>query len=313
MDRVAVDLERSIVGVSPAIVALREYLPKVARSRATVLIVGDTGTGKERVARAVHDLSPRRSGPFVAVNAAAMPDGLVEAELFGHERGAFTGAIGDAKGVFARADAGTLFLDEISEMSRHAQARLLRVLESREVTPVGAVRPVPVDVRVVAATNQPLEELVERGAFRRDLFFRLNVARMELTPLRERPEDIPPLLEHAIGELNRRDGCAVRPPEGECLRRLMEYEWPGNVRELRNLVEATFIDPPRGRIGLADLPPAFRRIFERHVGPSRQERDRMIDALEGANWNKAAAAKQLNCSRMTLYRRLKKYDVERSS
>jgi DNA-binding NtrC family response regulator len=305
------DLAETIVGVSPTIVALRAYLPKVARSSATVLITGSTGSGKERIAQAIHELGPRAERPFVALNCAALPDGLVESELFGHERGAFTGAVTASVGHVARADGGTLFMDEIGEMSAHAQAKLLRVLETRKVQPVGAGRAVPVDVRFIAATNRPLESLVADGAFRTDLYYRLNVARLSLPPLKERREDIPLLLDHAIGHLNARDRCSVGRPDPELLRCLVAYEWPGNVRELNNLVESIFIDPPQGPIGLAHLPPTFREMFARYRTSVASERDQLVLALQQTNWNKVQAARHLKWSRMTLYRRLAKYELHR--
>ena len=307
------DLAEAIVGVSPAITALRAYLPKVARSSATVLITGATGSGKERIAEAIHALGPRADGPFVAVNCAALPDTLIESELFGHERGAFTGAIAASTGHLARADHGTLFLDEIGEMSAHAQAKLLRVLETRKVQPVGGSRSIAVDIRVIAATNLPLEALVTSGGFRVDLYYRLNVARLELPPLKDRREDIPLLLRHAIGERNAREQCAVGAPDPELLHCLMAHDWPGNVRELNNLVEAIFIDPPQGQIGLRHLPSVFRAMFVRYQTSVASERDRLICALEQTHWNKAKAAKQLQWSRMTLYRKLTKYRIDRSA
>ncbi len=291
--------------------ALRAYIPKVARSTATVLITGETGSGKERVARVVHTLGPRGRHSFIAINCAALPDSLIESELFGHERGAFTGAITASKGHIVQADGGTLFLDEVGEMSPHAQAKLLRVLETREVVPVGAGRAVPVDFRLIAATNQPLEALMTARQFRADLYYRLNVARLDLPPLRDRREDIPLLLAHAIDELNVLHRSSVGAPDHELLGCLMAHDWPGNIRELRNLVEAIFIDPPPGRISLNNLPPIFRDMFRHYQRSSSSERDRLIGMLEQTNWNKAEAAKQLKWSRMTLYRKLAKYRVDR--
>ncbi|MHB8789217.1 MAG: sigma-54 interaction domain-containing protein [Desulfobulbaceae bacterium] len=306
------NLAEMIVGSSPAMVRLRAYLPKVARSPATVLIMGVTGTGKERVATAIHQLGPRRTKPFVAINCAALPEGLVESQLFGHERGAFTGAVQGFKGHIVQGGGGTIFLDEIGEMSLNAQAKLLRVLETREVLPLGAGRPLVVDIRFIAATNQPLETLVEQKKFRIDLYYRLNVARLELPPLKERSEDIPLLLKYTIQEMNQRTHCSVGSPDSELLECLMAHDWPGNVRELRNLVEAVFIDPPLGSIGLKDLPPVFRDMFSRYRTTPPSERKKMLDALQNTNWNKAEAAKQLNWSRMTLYRKLAKYRIDRS-
>jgi DNA-binding NtrC family response regulator len=299
-----------LAGVSPAITALRAYLPKVARSRATVLITGDTGTGKERVARAIHELGTRSRKRFVAVNCAALPDSLIESELFGHVRGAFTGAISAMAGRFEQADGGTIFLDEIGEMTQHAQAKLLRALETQEVTPIGAERAVPVDVRVIAATNQALEDLVADNRFRIDLFYRLNVVRLALPPLRDRREDIPVLLNYEIALRNAQEESGVGEPNQELLECLMAYSWPGNVRELRNLVEAVFIDPPTGAIGLDHLPPSFRGMFAKFRTTGSSERDRMLGALRATHWNKSEAAKHLHWSRMTLYRKLEKYHLE---
>jgi DNA-binding NtrC family response regulator len=307
------DLTETIVGVSPAISALRAYLPKVARSSATVLITGATGSGKERIAQAIHDIGPRAARPFVPINCAALPEALIESELFGHERGAFTGAVSASPGHIVRADGGTLFMDEIGEMSWHAQAKLLRVLETRIVQPVGAGRPRPVDVRVIAATNQALESLVEAGRFRPDLYYRLNVARLVLPLLRDRREDIPLLFRHAVHELNVRERRMVGAADPELMACLVAYEWPGNVRELRNLVESVFIDPPDGPIGLEHLPPVFQEMFARYRSGPVTERERLLVALEQTNWNKAEAAKNLKWSRMTLYRRLAKYRLHRSA
>jgi two-component system response regulator HydG len=299
-----------IVGESPAMATLAAYIPKVARSRAPVLVTGETGTGKERVAQAVHALSPRSAKPFVVINCGALPDSLIESELFGHARGAFTGAVGALRGKLIDADEGTLFLDEIGEMSLYAQARLLRVLETQEVHPLGGGPPRRVDIRVVAATNRHLEDEVAAQRFRADLFYRLNVARLNIPPLRERPGDVALLARHVIEEFNQRDNVHVKEPDPDLLAALMAYDWPGNVRELRNVIEAVFIDPPAGPVGFEHLPAAFRLQF----GPYRQttpasERTRLIDALERTNWNKAEAAKALNWSRMTVYRKLVKYDV----
>ena len=302
-------LENAIVGVSPAMSALRAYLPKVALSRATVLVTGETGTGKERVAEAIHALSSRASGRLVVVNCGALPDSLIESELFGHVRGAFTGAHATTRGKVAEAKGGTLFLDEIGELSLFAQTKLLRVLETHEVQAVGSTRSERVDVRVVAATNRDPEAEVAAGRFRADLFYRLNVARLIIPPLRDRPADIPLLVQHVVTEFNRRDGRSVGALAGPIIDCLLSHPWPGNVRELRNLVESVFIDPPEGVLRLEHLPPAFQRLFARYRGTPESERGRMMQALELAQGNKAEAARALNCSRMTLYRKLAKYHV----
>jgi len=307
---VAGHLRDTLVGASEAMVALRDYLPKVARSAATVLVTGETGTGKERVARTIHDLSPRARKPFVAVNCAALPDALVESELFGHERGAFTGAVGARVGLIAHADGGTLFLDEIGEMHPHAQAKLLRVLETREVQPVGTSRSVPVDVRVIAATNRPLESLVAAAGFRTDLFYRLNVVRLDVPPLRERAADIPLLFGHLVARLNTRDAQHVGQPDAELLACLEAHAWPGNVRELANLVEAIFVDPPAGAVTLEALPPPFRKLLAGYRNVAGTERDRLVRVLQETRWNKAEAARQLKWSRMTLYRKITQHRLE---
>ncbi|MEW6574988.1 sigma-54 interaction domain-containing protein [Sphingorhabdus buctiana] len=304
------DARDGLFGTSPAIAELRSYLAKVAMSDATVLVTGETGTGKERVAHAVHNMGPRAKGPFVSVNCAAIPEALLESELFGHRRGAFTGATSDFAGRFAEAHGGTLFLDEIGEMSAPGQAKLLRVLEDREIAPVGSSSRRKVDIRLVAATNSELEDMVNCRSFRADLYYRLNVVRIELPPLRDRPEDILPILDHFIGLQNRRRELNVGRPNPQLLARMCRYDWPGNVRELRNLVEAMFVDPPSGRsVGLSDLPPAFRRLFTEHPRAGKGERERLAEVLRETNWNKMAAAREMNWSRMTLYRKLAKYDL----
>ena len=302
-------LEETLVGDSPAMRDLRAYLPKLARSSATVLIGGESGTGKECVAEMLHRLGPGAQRQFVAVNCAALPEGLVESELFGHEKGAFTGALLARKGYFREADGGTLFLDEIGDMPASTQAKLLRVLERREVTPVGSSQPIPVGVRVVAATNQPLHDLVAAQRFRADLYYRLNVAPIGLPPLRERKEDIPVLFDHAIRRLNLRDRCRVGRPDRELLQCLDAHDWPGNVRELNNIVEGIFIDPPDGTVTLQHLPPAFRTLLGDYQRSSADERSRMLAALEETRWNKAEAARHLQWSRMTLYRKLSQYGI----
>jgi transcriptional regulator with PAS, ATPase and Fis domain len=299
----------TIVGVSESMVRLREYIQKVARSDANVLITGETGTGKERAAEIIHKVGPRKAHPFVCVNCAAIPDTLLESELLGHERGAFTGASEAVLGKLRIANGGTVFLDEIGEMSPAGQAKILRVLESREVFPLGAQRPVAVDVRFIAATNRTLEPLIAENKFRQDLYYRLNVARINLPPVKERKEDIVHLLMHYVGELNDRHNARVGRPSSELLRVLTEDDWPGNVREIRNLVEAVFIDLPSGPISLSDLPECFHTIFGRAITAVPTERDMILAALHEAKGNKSKAADHLHWSRMTLYRKLTKYSI----
>jgi transcriptional regulator with PAS, ATPase and Fis domain len=299
-----------LLGSSEAMDHLRRYLAKVANCDATVLITGETGTGKERAAAAVHRLSPRAAGPFVPVNCAAVPDSLFESEMFGHERGAFTGAQNAFAGHFVEATGGTIFLDEVSELPLGGQAKLLRVLEDRTVTPVGSLRRRPVDIRVVAASNEKLEDMVSERRFRADLFYRLNVARVEIPPLRDRPEDIGLIIDHFVASHNRRSDLRVGRPDPLLLESMRHYRWPGNVRELRNMIEALFIDPPQGRpFSLHDLPPSFRRLFEVQRPNSETERDQLVSVLRQTNWNKMEAARQMRWSRMTLYRKLAKYQL----
>jgi transcriptional regulator with PAS, ATPase and Fis domain len=288
---------------------LRAYIRKVAQSDANVLITGETGTGKERVAASIHAESRRRSQPFVSINCAAIPDSLFESELFGFNRGAFTGAQEAQLGKLRSAQGGTFLFDEIGEMNLGAQAKVLRVLENREVFPLGAPRVAAVDLRFIAASNVDLEPLVSQNRFRRDLYYRLNVARLQLLPLREHKEDIPELIGHYVKEFNQRYNFQVEKPTQEVLDRLMDYDWPGNVRELRNLVEVVFIDPPKGSIALSDLPPPFRRLFGGQLRAVIPERERLMSALYQTNWNKTKAAAQLKWSRMNLYRKLSKYHI----
>jgi DNA-binding NtrC family response regulator len=248
-------------GLSGDTEALREVLVKIeqiAPVTSTVLIEGESGTGKELVARGIHRLGPRRNRPFIGVNVGALAETLLESELFGHEKGAFTGAAERRLGRFELADGGTLFLDEIGDIPPSTQVKLLRVLEEREVTRVGGVQSIPVNVRVIAATNRPLRELVEEGAFRSDLYYRLNVLSMYLPPLRERKSDIPVLVRRFIAEFSRRHDKAFHGISADAMEMLARYAWPGNVRELRNLVESMVVLAPGHEIGVADIPPHIR-------------------------------------------------------
>jgi DNA-binding NtrC family response regulator len=304
--------ETPLIGSSAAIAAVRNYVGMLARSDVNVLISGPTGTGKELVANSIHQASRRRSAPFMSVNCAAIPDSLLESELFGYERGAFTGAEESYPGKLRLADKGTVFLDEIGEMSPLGQAKILRVLETQEIFPLGARRMTKIDVRFLAATNQELEPMIQRHAFRQDLFFRLNVGRIEMPSLRERPEDILELFQHFVRTLNPQRSTQVEAPTPELAEQLTSYQWPGNVRELRNCVEAVFINPPNGPIGLEHLPQSFQRIFRSHRIDSLSERDAIISALSRTNWNKKMAARELKWSRMTLYRKLEKHNIRSS-
>jgi DNA-binding NtrC family response regulator len=304
---------RELVGVSSALRELRSYLLKVARSECNVLVTGETGTGKEVVVRLLHQASPRAARPLVCLNCAAVPDLLLESELFGYERGAFTGATSSKDGKAQLADGGTLLLDEIGEMSLCAQAKILRMIESREIQRLGARAPIPVDVRIVAATNEELEEKVRQRAFRADLYFRLNVARIHLPPLRDRKEDLGPLIGHFVTELNQRCRLEVRGCTEGALDVLRRHDWPGNVRELRNVLEAAFINQP-ATIDVEHLPPTLATASGGDSGNGNGngdsvERERLLAALSQAHGNKSVAAKTLHCSRMTLYRRLERFGL----
>ena len=302
-----------MVASSAIVRRIDEYLTRVAARDVTVLITGETGTGKELVAGLIHERSHRRGHRLVAVNCAAIPETLLESELFGHEPGAFTGAVGSRSGLLQQADRGTLFLDEVGDLGQVAQAKVLRAIEVREIYRVGGKRPIPLDLRIIAATNLDLDRAVDEARFRRDLYFRLSVVRVHLPPLRERPADVAALVNHYLAELNSASGAAVPGINDETLDALQAYPWPGNVRELKNLLEAVFVTPPARSIAMADLPEPFVcRLRELRSMPDADRR-RLLDALTTANWNKSQAAGLLNWSRMTVYRKMAKYSLVRQS
>ncbi len=301
-----------ILGRSEAICDLRSQLPKIARSNAPALITGETGTGKEHIARQIHSQSARADRPFVAINCAAIPDTLFESELFGFERGSFTGAMVAQQGKARLADGGTLFLDEIGDLTPFNQTKILRLLEEKEAYPIGAAKPQRIDIRIIAATNVQVEEAVADGRFRSDLYYRLNVARIDVPALSARPEDIEVYIDHFIRRFNADCRTSVSGLERQLLEVLSDYDWPGNVREVRNFVEAVFIDPPDGPITLRDIPNAFAHLRRSYSHTGLDEREMMIAALEETNWNKAKAAETLHWSRMTLYRKLTKYNLAQS-
>jgi len=297
-----------LIGTSLSTRSVREAIRRAAGTHSNVLITGETGTGKELVAELIHRNSARRSRPMVCINCAAIPDTLLESELFGYERGAFTGAVTSTPGKLEQAAGGTIFFDEIGDMSPYAQAKILRAIESREVHRLGGRRPIRLDVRVIAATNRDLDDLAMKDAFRKDLYFRINVVRVHVAPLRERKGDVPPLIEHYVREFNHSFHCNVRDLEPETLDRLVAYEWPGNVRELRNVIESAFGSRHSARIVWLDLPEWLRRrLGERVASPGEQER--IISALAATSWNKSKAAAKLHWSRMTLYRKIAKYQI----
>jgi two-component system response regulator AtoC len=308
----------NIAGQSSAMQQVFDTVQQVAPSRATVLITGETGTGKELIAHAIHNLSPRKNGPFVAVHAAALSSTLLESELFGHEKGAFTGAVERRVGRFELADGGTLFLDEVGEIEPAMQVKILRVLEERAFERVGGSKTLQVDVRLIAATNRDLKKLVSEGKFRDDLFYRLSVVAVNLPPLRERREDIPLLVRTFLDEFSRENNKTVRELTPEALNVLMAYDWPGNVRELRNAVEQMVVLARADRLTVRDVPAAIRggadltKISVVRTGMTVEEAERqlIIQALKETGGNRTRAAKKIGISRRTLHRKLKQYGLE---
>lgn len=310
----------SIVGESDAILEAKERVRVVAGTDLSVLITGETGTGKELFAHAIHNESARKDFTLVSINCASIPEALVESELFGYEEGSFTGAKkGGKPGKFEQADKGSIFLDEISELAYPAQAKLLRVLQEMEFERVGGTRPVKVDVRVIAATNTPLNRLVREGKFRRDLFFRINSFPIYIPPLRERPEDILPLTYHFINQVNQEIGTEIEGITREAERLLLSYHWPGNVRELKNLIERAAIAARRGKIvpenvlRFADPDAAqIRRTKRIRTARAEAEKEAIKRALKVCHGNKSQAASMLGMSRSTFYAKLKKYDLDKN-
>ena len=290
---------------------LRRRISRIASFDCNVLLIGETGCGKERVAGAIHALSPRRHKPLVTINCAALPDNLVESELFGYDRGAFTGAYSSQAGKLEAAQGGTLFLDEIGDMPAAAQAKILRMVEGHEYFRLGGVRPVTADVRLIAATHQDLEGMCGRGAFRSDLYFRLDVARIVVPPLRERPEEIMPLAERFVAECCRLARQPQKRLSSEARETLRGYSWPGNVRELRNAIETAIIDAEGMTIEAADLPARVTR-WVGTAPPGTDERTLLVSVLERTRWNKSSAARELHWSRMKLYRKLHQYRLDDS-
>ena len=305
-----------IKGKSKAMRRLFALLPEVARSRAGVLVTGESGTGKELVARALHDLSPRAEGPFVPVNCGSLPDTLLESELFGHRRGAFTGADRDRPGRFAAARGGTIFLDEIGEISQALQVRLLRVLDRGEYVPLGDNLPQKTDARVVAATNRDLRQEMDAGNFRQDLYYRLNVVEVHLPPLRRRRVDIPLLVEHFLQTLAAERGEPVRTISSQAMALIMDHDWPGNVRELKNALEHALVLAPGPELRPEDLPEFVRGAVDRRAvtpGPglelAQRERQAIVQALRACSGHRLRTAEALGISTTTLWRRMKRYGI----
>jgi DNA-binding NtrC family response regulator len=301
--------KREMIGNSKPMREIRSYLQQVAATDTTVLITGETGTGKELAAGVIHNHSPRHQRPFVSVNCAALPETLVESELFGYDRGAFTGALATKQGKFELAADGSVFLDEIGDMSPFTQAKILRIIENKKVIRLGGKKDIPLKVRIIAATNKDPEQLVSVGKFREDLYYRLNVVRVHLPPLRERKEDIHNLADYIIETLNRRYVRDIQGLTEAALAALMRYDWPGNVRELINLFEAVYVNPPRKKIDISNLPLPFRSKLRKVNSTTDNERGYIVSALISTNWKKAEAASKLNWSRMTLYRKIIKYKI----
>ncbi len=310
----------AIIGESAVMASLREQIAMAAPTTGRVLIQGENGCGKELVARAIHEGSPRRDHPFVQVNCAAIPEELIESELFGHEKGAFTGALARRHGRFELADGGTLFLDEIGDMSLKTQAKVLRALEEQAFERVGGTDTVKVDVRVIAASNRDLATLIRDNRFRDDLFYRLNVIPIEVPPLRTRKDDIPLLVDHFIAVFCAENGKRVKTLSGDALAYFLAYDWPGNVRELRNMVERLVIMAPRDTIAGEDVPPPLRpkdgaaesaADRARTLKEAREgfERAYILAELRGHDWNMTRTAERLGIERSHLYRKIKSYGI----
>jgi two-component system response regulator HydG len=312
---------QNIIGNSPGMVRLFETIVQVAPSEATVLITGESGTGKELIAGAIHYNSERKKGPFIKVNCAALTETLLESELFGHEKGSFTGAHRRKEGQFSLADGGSLFLDEVSEMPLSMQVKLLRVIQEREFTRVGGEEVIKVDVRLIAATNKDLAEEIAAGRFRKDLFYRLNVVTLHMPPLRERRDDIPLLAQHFLKTFAEKNRKSIKGYTPQAMDRLLRYDWPGNVRELMNAVERMVVLSRADYVDESDLPPA---ILEQVSVPVPQlpsqalpgglrleevEKASILQTLESAGGNKSEAARRLGITRRTLHKKLKKYGV----
>jgi PAS domain S-box-containing protein len=305
----------NIVGDSQPMRKIYEAISHAASSNATVLVQGDSGTGKELVAGAIHYQSARANKPLVIVNCSALPDTLLENELFGHIKGAFTGAIKDRTGRFEEAHGGTIFLDEIGDISPIIQVKLLRVLQEHVIERIGESRPRKIDIRIIAATNRDLTQLVANGAFREDLYYRLKVFTITMPPLHERKSDIPGLVEHFIKRFNRETGRSISGITDDAMRLLLDYRWPGNVRELENAIEHAFVVCSGDCIQVFDLPVEVRRQSCEPVaqpGASKCEsltRDALLDLLQECGWNKSEAARRLGCSHTAVWKHMKKWDI----
>ncbi|MCF6147080.1 MAG: sigma 54-interacting transcriptional regulator [Candidatus Kuenenia sp.] len=301
--------ENNMIGEHPSIQETKKSINIVAPTESNVLITGETGTGKELVAELIHKKSERSRKPFVCINCTAIPETLLESELFGHERGAFTGANVSQEGLLKQGTGGTVFFDEIGDMSLYNQAKILRVIESKEIQRLGGHRSAPLDIRIIAATNQDLDQLMTEGKFRKDLYFRLNISRIHLPPLRERREDIPLLLDHFIQNLNHQFHRSAEGFTDDAMDWLVQYYWPGNVREMKNLLETIFVYLTSQRISLKDIPEHFRNRLANINNLPKDEQEQLLSALLSTNWNISKAAIKLRWSRMTMYRKMQKYHI----
>ncbi len=305
-----------IIGDSPPMRAVFHIIAAVSQNKSNVLISGENGTGKELVARTIHNGGPLAARPFLAINCGALSETLLESQLFGHRKGSFTGAIEDHEGVFQAADGGTLFLDEISDIPLPLQVKFLRAIQEKEVTPLGSTRPVHVDVRIIAATNRNLDDAVKNGSFRTDLFYRLNVVPIHLPPLRQRREDIAPLVEHFIRDFSRIYGVEPKRITPEAMAKIVAYAWPGNIRELQNAIERAFALSSEPEIAPRDLPPALLGEPDTGVEPLATplpledlEKKNILAALHRSGGNKNEAARILGIDRQRLYRKIEKYGI----
>ncbi|MFM7204027.1 MAG: sigma-54 interaction domain-containing protein [Myxococcota bacterium] len=322
---------QAFIGSHPSVMKVIRQVERVAGSDSTVLLLGESGTGKELIAQSIHYRSPRATKALIPVNCGAIPGELLESELFGHAKGAFSGATAARQGRFALADGGTLFLDEVGEMPLNLQVKLLRALQEREITPLGSTKTQKVDVRIIAATNQNLEELVERKLFREDLFYRLNVIPINLPPLRERAQDIPELIQFFMGDFNERLGSTLSGFETEALEAILNYPWPGNIRELKNVVERLAILNDGELVRLSELPEKIQRYrtteplaksadvnlpdegVNFYDAVEQFEKALILQALDRTNWNKNQAASLLSMNRTTLVEKIKKKELARKS
>jgi DNA-binding NtrC family response regulator len=298
------------IGESARMLEIKARLEQISRTDCSVLITGETGTGKERVADLIHQRGARRAMPLVRINCAALPDSLLESALFGYEHGALRGTNTSFEGKLKLAEGGTVFLDEIADLSPYGQATVLRVLEAKEAYRLGGKRNIHFDFRLIAATNRDLERLVAENRFRKDLFFRINVARIHLPMLNERREDIPLLIDHYLQKYNARFGRQIEGLAPEAWSSMLLYDWPGNVRELHNTLEAILIGRNQGQITAEDLPQHVRSRRLANEQSASNERDLLLSVLSECRWNKREAAKRLGCSRMTLYRKMAGYRID---